>query len=70
MSFAPSGEGGHHAGVRTVLEAGAAAAPEVLLLGFSQARADWGPLQREVLSFAPLRFQISLGHAAGILILA
>ena len=36
------------AGVRAVLEAGAQAAPEVLLLGFVQAHADWGPLQREV----------------------
>ena len=43
-----SGEGGHHAEVRAILEAGAAAAPEVLLLGFAQARVDWGPLQREV----------------------
>lgn len=43
-----STEGGNHAGVRAVLEAGAQAAPEVMLLGFVQSRADWGVLQREV----------------------
>lgn len=46
-----STEGGNHAGVRAVLEAGAQAAPEVLLLGFVQARADWGVLGREVRLF-------------------
>ena len=37
-----------HAAVRSMLEAGASAAPEVLLVGFVQVRANWGPLQREV----------------------
>lgn len=37
-----------HAAVRSMLEAGASAAPEVLLVGFVQVRAHWGPLQREV----------------------
>ncbi len=55
-----STEGGNHAGVRAVLEAGAQAAPEVLLLGFVQARADWGVLGREVRVFLSVRSLLNM----------
>lgn len=42
-----------HAAVRSLLEGGASMAPEVLLLGFVQIRANWGVLQREVMKPCP-----------------